>query len=73
MVQLFTEGINFDMGRDGVEILTKYFPPTKAAKLRGDITTFVQFDNESIYETWQSYKELIKKVPHHGLPAWLEI
>ena len=43
------------------KFLTNYFSPSKAAKLRGDITTFVQFDNENIYEAWERYKELIRK------------
>ena len=32
------------------KFLTKYFPPSKAAKLRGDLTTFTQLEFESIYE-----------------------
>jgi len=32
------------------KILTKYFPPAKSAKFRGYITTFTQFDTESIYD-----------------------
>jgi len=55
------------------KFLTKYFPPSKAKKLRGDLTTFTQLEFESIYETWERYKGLIRKVPHHRLPAWLEI
>ena len=30
--------------------LVKYFPPSKNAKLRNEITTFQQFDDESLYE-----------------------
>jgi len=55
------------------KFLTKYFLPAKSAKFRGDITTFTQFDNESIYDAWKKYKGLIKKVLHHGLLGWLEI
>ena len=55
------------------KFLTKYFSLSKAAKLRGDLTTFTQLESESIYEAWERYKELIRKVSHHGLPAWLEI
>ena len=55
------------------KFLTKYFPPSKTAKLRGDLTTFTKLESESIYEVWERYKRLIRKVPHHGLPAWLEI
>ena len=38
-----------------------------------DLTIFTQFEYESIYEAWERYKNLIRKVLHHGLPAWLEI
>ena len=55
------------------KFLTKYFPPSKLVKLQGNITSFAQFDNESIYEAWERYKDLIRKCPHYGLPAWLEI
>ena len=49
------------------KFLAKYFSPSKSAKLRNDMTTFVQFDNESIYEAWESYKGLARKVTNHGL------
>ena len=32
------------------KFLTKYIPPAKSAKFRGDITTFTQFDTEFIYD-----------------------
>ncbi|XP_052172253.1 uncharacterized protein LOC127788182 [Diospyros lotus] len=51
--------------------LSKYFPPGKTAKLRNDITSFVQFDGESLYEAWERFKELQRRCPHHGLPDWL--
>jgi len=55
------------------KFLTKYFSPSKATKLRDALTTFTQLESESIYKAWERYKGIIKKVPHHGLPAWLEI
>ncbi|XP_010247916.1 PREDICTED: uncharacterized protein LOC104590859 [Nelumbo nucifera] len=54
-------------------ILSKYFPPSKTAKMRNDITTFSQQDGESLYESWERYKELLRKVPHHGLLIWLQV
>ena len=51
--------------------LSKYFPPCKTAKLRNDITSFVQFNGESLYEAWERFKELQRRCPHHGLPDWL--
>ena len=53
--------------------LAKYFPPAKTAKLRNDITTFIQFEGESLYEAWERYKDLLRRCPHHNLPAWLQV
>ena len=50
------------------KFLIKYFPPSKLAKLQGNITSFSQFDNEAIYELWKRYKDLIRKCSHDGLP-----
>ncbi|KAI3445417.1 hypothetical protein Pfo_002082 [Paulownia fortunei] len=53
--------------------LAKYFPPTKTARMRNDITTFNQYDMESLHEVWEMYKELLRRCPHHGLPEWLQV
>ena len=55
------------------KFLAKYFPLAKTAKLRNDITTFAQFEMESLYEAWERYKDLLRKCPHHGLPVWLQV
>ena len=36
-----------------------YFPPAKTAKLRNDITTFIQFEAKALYEAWERYKDLL--------------
>ena len=41
--------------------LNKYFPPGKAARLRNEITSFSQFDQESLYEAWERFKDLIRR------------
>ena len=43
------------------------------AKLRNDITTFIQFEGESLYEARERYKDLLWRCPHHDLPAWLQV
>ncbi|KAL5550770.1 hypothetical protein UlMin_000946 [Ulmus minor] len=53
--------------------LTKYFPPAKSAKMRNDITNFFQHDQESLYEAWERFKDLLRKCPHHGLPLWMQV
>ncbi|XP_062085645.1 uncharacterized protein LOC133791745 [Humulus lupulus] len=53
--------------------LMKYFPPTKNAKLRNEITSFQQLDEESLYEAWERFKELLRKCPHHGIPHCIQM
>ena len=50
------------------KFLVKFFPQAKMAKMRNDITTFVQYDMESLYEAWERYKDLLRRCLHHGLP-----
>ncbi|XP_075507472.1 uncharacterized protein LOC142544295 [Primulina tabacum] len=42
-------------------------------KLRADITTFSQFDQESLYEAWERFKDLLRRCPHHELPLGLVV
>ncbi|GKA16659.1 hypothetical protein Tco_0696496 [Tanacetum coccineum] len=30
-------------------------------------------DHESLYDTWTRFKDLLRKVPHHGLDLWLQV
>jgi len=53
--------------------LSKYFLSAKMAKLRNDITTFSQFGNESLYDSWERFKELLMKCPYHGLPISMQV
>lgn len=53
--------------------LTQFFPPGKTAMLRNDILMFEQHQGETFYEAWARFKDLLHKVPHHGLNLWLLI
>ncbi|XP_075478870.1 uncharacterized protein LOC142519727 [Primulina tabacum] len=53
--------------------LLKYFPPSKTMKLRVDITTFSQFEQESLYEALERYKDLLRRCPHHEFPLGLVV
>ena len=54
-----------------MKFLSRFFPPAKAAKYRGDINNFIQMDGETLYEAWDRFKELIRKCPHHGIEKWM--
>ncbi|KAL5545248.1 hypothetical protein UlMin_009032 [Ulmus minor] len=56
-----------------LKFLSKFFPPAKTAKLRNEITSFTQYDQESLYEAWERFKEMLRKCPHHGIPLWLQV
>ncbi|GKA38699.1 zinc finger, CCHC-type containing protein [Tanacetum coccineum] len=43
------------------------------AKLRNDILMFQQHHEESLFEAWTRFKDLLQKVPHHGIDRWLQI
>ncbi|GJV78038.1 zinc finger, CCHC-type containing protein [Tanacetum coccineum] len=53
--------------------LAQFFPPGRTAKLRNDILMFQQHHGESLSEAWTRFKDLLRKVPHHGLGLWLQI
>lgn len=45
--------------------LDKYFPPFQNAKMRNEITSFRQGDEESLFEAWERFKELLRQCPQH--------
>ncbi|KAL5538589.1 hypothetical protein UlMin_045511 [Ulmus minor] len=55
------------------KFLAKFFPPAKTAKLRNEITSFTQYDQESLCEAWERFKEMLRKCPYHGIPIWLQV
>ncbi|GJV31073.1 hypothetical protein Tco_1391473 [Tanacetum coccineum] len=34
---------------------------------------FQQHQDESLYDAWTCFKDLLRKVPHHGLDLWLQV
>nr|GEW93162.1 zinc finger, CCHC-type [Tanacetum cinerariifolium] len=45
----------------------------RTAKLRKDILMFQQRQNESLYDAWTRFKDLLQNFPHHGLDLWLQV
>ncbi|GJS43707.1 hypothetical protein Tco_0568750 [Tanacetum coccineum] len=45
---------------------------TWTAKLRNDILMFQKHHGESLSEAWTRFKDLLQKVPHHGIDLWLQ-
>ncbi|GJR70143.1 zinc finger, CCHC-type containing protein [Tanacetum coccineum] len=53
--------------------LAQFFPSGRTAKLRNDILMFQQHHEESLSEAWTRFKDLLQKVPHHGIDLWLQV
>ncbi|GJR66008.1 zinc finger, CCHC-type containing protein [Tanacetum coccineum] len=45
----------------------------RTTKLRNDILMFQKHHGESLSEAWTCFKDLLQKVPHHGIDRWLQI
>nr|GEY03411.1 zinc finger, CCHC-type [Tanacetum cinerariifolium] len=52
--------------------IAQFFPPGRTTKLRNDILMFQQHQGESISDAWTHFKDLLQKVPHHGIELWLQ-
>nr|GEY99388.1 hypothetical protein [Tanacetum cinerariifolium] len=44
----------------------RFFPPSKTTNLRNQITRFQQRFDESFYEAWDRFNDLLRACPHHG-------
>ena len=47
--------------------LSRFFPPSLTSKRIGEITTFKQGEDESLYTAWERYKRPLKRCPMHGI------
>ncbi|GJS17349.1 MAK10-like protein [Tanacetum coccineum] len=52
--------------------LAQFFLSRRTAKLRNNILMFQQHHGESLSEAWTRFKDLLQKVPHHGVDLWLQ-
>ena len=55
------------------KFLARFFPLEIAAKLRIDISNFFQYEGETFYESWERFKDLLRKCPHHSFTKWMQV
>ncbi|GJY74900.1 reverse transcriptase domain-containing protein [Tanacetum coccineum] len=48
------------------KFINKFFPPSKTTNLRNEITRFQQRFDETFYEAWDRFNDLLQACPHHG-------
>nr|GEY02228.1 reverse transcriptase domain-containing protein [Tanacetum cinerariifolium] len=49
------------------KFINKFFPPSKTTNLRNEITRFQQRIDETFYEVWDRFNDLLQACPHHGV------
>nr|GFA23212.1 reverse transcriptase domain-containing protein [Tanacetum cinerariifolium] len=49
------------------KFINQFFPPSKTINLRNEIMRFQQRFDESFYEAWDGFNDLLRVCPHHGL------
>ncbi|GKA80641.1 reverse transcriptase domain-containing protein [Tanacetum coccineum] len=48
------------------KFINQFFPPSKTTNLRNKITRFQHRFDESFYEAWDRFNDLLRACPHHG-------
>nr|GEU41905.1 reverse transcriptase domain-containing protein [Tanacetum cinerariifolium] len=48
------------------KFINQFFAPLKTTNLRNEITRFQQRFDESFYEAWERFNDLLRGCPHHG-------
>ena len=47
--------------------LSIIFPPALTSEMRGEIISFKQKDDESLFNAWERYKQLLRRFPMHDI------
>ena len=55
------------------EFLKKFFPTHRTNTLRINSMNFSQKENETFFQCWERFKELLLTCPHHGYETWRTI
>ncbi|GKE47304.1 putative reverse transcriptase domain-containing protein [Tanacetum coccineum] len=58
---------------DLFHFLNKYCPPGRTAKKMEEINNFQQEPDETLYQAWERFKELLMKCPQHYLTEMQEV
>ncbi|GJZ69354.1 hypothetical protein Tco_0632904 [Tanacetum coccineum] len=53
--------------------LSKYYPPARTTKKIEEINNFQQEPDETLYQAWERFKELLLRCPQHYLTDMQEV
>jgi len=52
------------------KFLKKFFPSHRTNFFKRQITTFTQKPEETFYQCWDRYQDLLNTCPHHDFKTW---
>ena len=52
------------------EFYKKFFPPHKVQQVKRKISNFVQGNDETLFMTWEKFKDTYNFYPTHGYDTW---
>ena len=52
------------------EFFKKHFPPHNIQQVKRRVASFVQGENETLYQAWKRYKDLFNFCPIRGYEDW---
>ncbi|GMI87105.1 hypothetical protein HRI_002379800 [Hibiscus trionum] len=55
------------------EFLSRFNPSHLSERLRNEIATFQQEDDEPMHEAWDRFTTLLRNCPMHGFPVWNQV
>ncbi|XP_070040923.1 uncharacterized protein [Nicotiana tomentosiformis] len=55
------------------KFLDKYFSLAKTGTFRREIHNFCHKDNETVFEAWERFKEIVRKCQHSGIELWMQL
>ena len=55
------------------EFIKKFFPTHKTNMLRRLIMNFAKKEDETFFQCWERFKDLLNICPHHGYKIWCVI
>nr|GEV24592.1 hypothetical protein [Tanacetum cinerariifolium] len=56
-----------------IKFLSKYCPPARIAKKMEEMNNFQQEPDETLYQAWERFKELLMKCPQHYLTEMQDV
>lgn len=41
--------------------------------MKNEITSFREREDDSLFDAWERFKDLLRQFPHHGIPIYIQL